>query len=70
MFFCPNCHKEVRYIARAPSMGNAGDPIAVEAIEEYLITESGRRVAGFREHHCPKRESREGIITSEGPKER
>jgi hypothetical protein len=51
-------------------MGNAGDPIAVEAIEEYLITESGRRVAGFREHHCPKRESREGIITSEGPKER
>lgn len=49
-------------------MGNAGDPIAVEVTAEYLITESGRRVAGFREHHCPERNPGLGVIISESPK--
>jgi hypothetical protein len=43
-------------------MGNAGDPIAVDITPELLITESGRRVEGFREHHCPEKKYPEGII--------
>jgi hypothetical protein len=62
MFFCPNCHKEVRYITAAPSTGKAGEPIAVDVTPEYLITESGRRIMGFREHLCPRKELIEGTI--------
>jgi hypothetical protein len=67
MFFCPNCHKEIRYISAAPSTGKAGEPIVVDVTPEYLITESGRRMMGFREHFCSGKEPIEGII-NDSPK--
>jgi hypothetical protein len=48
-------------------MGKAGEPIAVDVTPEYLITESGRRIMGFREHFCPEKEPVKGI-TSDRPK--
>jgi hypothetical protein len=70
MFLCPRCKREIRYITGAPSTGRAGDPIAVEVKAEYLITESGRRVVGFREHICPEFIKIEGTIINDSPKER
>jgi hypothetical protein len=51
---CPGCGRDVRYIVTAPSLhvGNNG-LIAVETIEEELITEKGRLVQGFKRHKCP-----------------
>ena len=50
MLKCLKCGDEIRYIAGAPSSG--GLPIAVNMKEEYLISESGRRVKGYKEHIC------------------
>jgi hypothetical protein len=41
-------------------MGKAGEPIVVDITPEYLISESGRRIMGFREHFCPGNELIEG----------
>jgi hypothetical protein len=52
MYKCPTCGKDIRLIASAPSMGKQGEPIPVEATAETLISESGRRITGYREHKC------------------
>jgi hypothetical protein len=54
MIQCPKCGMEIRYIAGAPSSGKPGEPIAVDIKSEILISESGRRMIGFREHRCPE----------------
>jgi hypothetical protein len=51
MVVCPECGQEIRYISAAPSMGGNGI-IPVEVRGEELITESGRKVRGYRAHIC------------------
>ena len=50
MMQCPKCSKEIRYIAGAPSSGRV--PIAVDLLPETIVSESGRRITGYREHVC------------------
>jgi len=54
---CPKCGGEVRYIALAPSAGTPGQPIAVDTALETLISESGRRLQGYKVHVCPEKET-------------
>jgi hypothetical protein len=52
MLKCPKCGEEIRYIAGAPSAGTFGQPIAVDIALETLISNTGRRLQGYREHIC------------------
>jgi hypothetical protein len=51
MVKCPKCGNEIRYITAAPSIGNNGI-IPVDPRERELITETGRKVRGYRLHIC------------------
>jgi hypothetical protein len=52
MLKCPKCGAEIRYIVGAPSAGTPGQPIAVDIALETLISDTGRRLQGHREHEC------------------
>jgi len=52
MMKCPKCGGEIRYIVGSSSSGNPGQPITVDIKPKTLISESGRRIMGYREHEC------------------
>jgi hypothetical protein len=51
MVRCPKCGMEIRYITASAGVRDNGI-MPVEVRQEELITETGRKVRGYRAHRC------------------
>ena len=51
MLICPKCQNEVKYI-----VSKDNEVLVVNPAVDYIVTDTGRKVAGYKLHECHKKE--------------